>query len=657
MPKIKSHKTVEQIAKKHRLDVSFIQKQLDMGEPIEHEHTKDHELARDIALQHLDEIPDYYTRLKKMEADAKKHHKKFKDVKISEDLRNWFSKSHPEGNWRRFNSKGEYIGPCAREPGESKPKCLSNEKAAKMSKDEIAAAVRRKREKDPVANRKGKGGKPIMSSNKIEEGLLSKAVDRLKGRKEIGRTASGGKVYVSTGSKPSNVKYAGKTQDEIKSERKQQEVDARRKEQVKNGKYDDPWLKSSPAAERRLHYQQLRGESVSERRFCIKCKKMETRDECSYGPEMWDKMTIANVKEAVKNKDHEYSMARSELSTIEKAAKRLKKKVGKGEGGIEAWVQSKITKAADYLDSAADYVDSGEHNVDESITIEDLNGNTFAEIVDVIGPNEMEPIVDEDCWKGYRQVGMKKKGKKIVPNCVPEELDLEEENKPTNPDLWSKAKSLAKQKFDVYPSAYANGWASKWYKSKGGGWKSVSEEVELEEATRLQAENGNIIAVILSWRGKTYSARMFFPQPNLPTKKDVTDEIQKVYPGSQVLQYNVSSLLSNMPLIQVVNSRSKNYLLINKTIGEGLEEDWQSVNRKDKTDGLSQKAVKAYRRENPGSKLQTAVTEKNPSGKRADRRKSFCSRMSGMKKRLTSAETARDPDSRINKALRRWNCN
>ncbi len=88
-----------------------------------------------------------------------------------------------------------------------------------------------------------------------------------------------------------------------------------------------------------------------------------------------------------------------------------------------------------------------------------------------------------------------------------------------------------------------------------------------------------------------------------------------------------------------------------------VPEDWQSVNRKDKTDGLSQKAVNAYRRENPGSKLQTAVTEKKPTGKRAERRKSFCRRMSGMKKRLTSAETARDPDSRINKALRRWNCN
>lgn len=93
-----------------------------------------------------------------------------------------------------------------------------------------------------------------------------------------------------------------------------------------------------------------------------------------------------------------------------------------------------------------------------------------------------------------------------------------------------------------------------------------------------------------------------------------------------------------------------------KTLKQFIAEDWQDVNRKDKTDGLSQKAVDAYRRENPGSKLQTAVTEKNPTGKRAKRRLSFCRRMKGMKKRLTSAETARDPDSNINKALRRWNC-
>ena len=104
--------------------------------------------------------------------------------------------------------------------------------------------------------------------------------------------------------------------------------------------------------------------------------------------------------------------------------------------------------------------------------------------------------------------------------------------------------------------------------------------------------------------------------------------------------------------IPSVNGKGKLYTDLNVK-----NEDWQKANRKDKTDGLSQKAVNAYKRENPGSKLKTAVTEKNPKGKRSKRRSSFCSRMSGMKSKLTSSKTARDPNSRINKALRRWRCN
>jgi hypothetical protein len=125
----------------------------------------------------------------------------------------------------------------------------------------------------------------------------------------------------------------------------------------------------------------------------------------------------------------------------------------KGEGNIEAWVQSKITKAADYLDSAADYVDSGEMKAEsisfevghkaaqksssaaakirkmstaqqaqlpkekvkkvigtdlprfgESVSIEDANGNTFANVVDIIGPEHMKPIVDDSgVWRGSKQ--------------------------------------------------------------------------------------------------------------------------------------------------------------------------------------------------------------------------------------------------------------
>ena len=83
---------------------------------------------------------------------------------------------------------------------------------------------------------------------------------------------------------------------------------------------------------------------------------------------------------------------------------------------------------------------------------------------------------------------------------------------------------------------------------------------------------------------------------------------------------------------------------------------WQRKEGKSKSGGLNRKGIASYRRANPGSKLKMAVTEKNQKGKRAARRKSFCARMKGMKRKLTSAKTARDPNSRINKALRKWNC-
>lgn len=157
---IKSHKTVEQIAKKHGLDVSYIKSQLDMGEPIEHEHTKDHKLATIIALQHLDEYPDYYTRLKKMESSAKK-------VKKVEEgtLHHWFKGSKSkDGKPGWVQADGS---PCANEPGETKtPKCFSSgrlnalKRKGKKGKNLITAAVKRKREQDPNQQEKSGGSSP-----------------------------------------------------------------------------------------------------------------------------------------------------------------------------------------------------------------------------------------------------------------------------------------------------------------------------------------------------------------------------------------------------------------------------------------------------------------------------------------------------------------
>jgi len=546
-----THKTPHLGKKQHQLDPN-----LDMKQLVHHATVQyvDRDADGDVDIYDTpkknipDENPiaDFAKVSKKLIAKQKGEIEHSKKKIAYEDLRKWFGTGGEGGvgggGWDRYNTKGERIGKCAREPGEGKPKCLSKEKAAKMSKDEIAAAVRRKRKADPVADRPGKGGKPKMVSNKIKE--------------EMGLV-----------------------------------------------------------------------------RYCPKCQKNELRSECAYGPRYWDmfsmppsimtnqmKYDIAQIHPTNEEKDHEHSMARSELSTVMNAAKRLKKKMGKGEGNIEAWVQSKITKAADYLDSAADYLDSGEHDVEEA------------------------------CWTGYKQVGMKKKGKKMVPNCVPEhtgivgkileqiegekELQaLEEKNVPTNPSLWSKMKSRAKSKFDVYPSAYANGWAAKEYKKAGGGWKSVSEEVELEEAVRIPAKTGNLMHVILTWRGKIYSLKMFFPQVSTPTKKDVQDQIEKVYPGSRVQSFHVCEHTPGESFLQTESAA------------------WTRKEGKNKEGGLNEKGRKSYERENPGSDLKAPSKEVgNP------RRKSFCARMQGMKKKLTSSKTANDPNSRINKSLRAWNC-
>ena len=134
----------------------------------------------------------------------------------------------------------------------------------------------------------------------------------------------------------------------------------------------------------------------------------------------------------------------------------------------------------------------------ESVSIEDAFGNKFMEVVDLIKP---EDIV-EKCWTGYTQKGMKKKGKKMVPNCVP------------------------------------------------------AEEVQVDEAVRLPAEYGNLLAVVVMWRGKSLMMKMFFPQASMPKREDVQREIEKVYPGGKVTHFHRTELPSeysphNSPIVRV----------------------------------------------------------------------------------------------------------
>jgi hypothetical protein len=231
----------------------------------------------------------------------------------------------------------------------------------------------------------------------------------------------------------------------------------------------------------------------------------------------------------------------------------------------------------------------------------------------------LEKAVSEakKCWPGYEKKGTKKMFGKTYNNCVKKE-DIE------------------------LTDAYGNTFATIADIVKPEPLKSNAPDIEsyetydieaMTEAVRIPAKTGNIILVTLSWRGKFYMIKMFFPQISKPSRSDVQLQIDKVYPGAKVNSYYISDVKPGEHFLQT----------------EGAA--WTKSSGKNKEGGLNEKGRKSYERENPGSDL------KAPSKKKGNKRRaSFCARMKGMKKKLTSAKTASDPDSRINKSLRAWNC-
>ena len=627
--RLKSHRTVEQIARKHRMDVSDIQRQLDMGVPIEHEHTRNKTLATDIALQHLDEFPDYYTRLKKMEASAKKEHKKFKDLRIDEEgLGDWFGKSESK------DKKPGWVDvvdgdACAREEGETAtPKCVSSEKRASMSKEERLAAQVAKRREDPNQPQKSGASKPTMvktdRKTRKEEMNLQEVKDKPgkgSGKKDAcySKVKSRYDVWPSAYASGALVKCrkVGAANWGTKSEACWDGYEA--KGMKKKGKKMVPNCVPVKEASEMM-------------RYCPKCAKEETRDECKYGQKYWDMFSMPiTLKQYTPNtphpgnmpeeKDHEYSMARSELDTITNAAKRLKKKM-KGEGNIEAWVQSKITKAADYIDTAADYVDSRESKVNEDITIEDANGNTFIRIIDII---KADRLVREG----------------ISPTI------------PGGKSPWNFP-VLPKENPENVPLRIIKGKEPKLPLAKGEG----GSPYEPYKAPKEDPKNPYVPA---PKRPKIQLAHYESEGTYIEEQVSDTDTAQEKF-NRRVNAAKAPGLTPALK-VKILKSASEIHPSKVKTLESFMIEAsaaWQRKEGKNPEGGLNKKGIASYRKENPGSRLSLAVTTKpsklKKGSKSANRRKSFCSRMSGMKAKLTSAKTANDPNSRINKSLRKWNC-
>jgi len=184
--------------------------------------------------------------------------------------------------------------------------------------------------------------------------------------------------------------------------------------------------------------------------------------------------------------------------------------------------------------------------VGESLSIEDAFGNKFMEVVDLIKPED----ITEKCWKGYKKKGMKTMFGKRYPNCV----KANEENKLTDDALEKAADATLKrhkeQGYKVHSTDSMKDVQDRIKK------RSQKEEVQVDEAIRLPSEYGNLLAVVVIWRGKSLMIKMFFPQAKMPNRTEIQAEIEKVYPGGRVASFMRSDLPSNYapinsPLLKV----------------------------------------------------------------------------------------------------------
>jgi hypothetical protein len=363
-------------------------------------------------------------------------------------LRKWFKGSKSE------DGKSGWVnvvtgGTCASdEPGEGTPKCVSSEKRASMTKAERLSAARRKKAADPGQQSKSGAATPTyVSTDKPEmneqadkpgkgSGTKDACYTKVKSRYSVWPSAYASGALVKC-RKVGAANWGNKTEG-ASFNIKHTSADTRKAIR------DDKLLKRFQSGQEgsKIAGQKLGGiqlpladsltidikskdplsEAIGMIRYCPKCEKNETREECRYGPKFWDmysmpsslspnqmKFNIAQVHPANesteydhieeghkeiasgKRKDREGYMARNELDTVMKAVSSLKKNIKKGNQQLPAWVQSKITKATDYIDTAADYIDSGEE-VSEA----------------------------KKCWPGYKKKGTQKLFGKTYNRCVKE---------------------------------------------------------------------------------------------------------------------------------------------------------------------------------------------------------------------------------------------
>ena len=578
-------------------------------------------------------------------------------------LRDWFK----GGGW--VQTGGKYDGkPCAKQPGQkTKPYCRDADDRASMSKEERNKRARKKRKEDPNPNRKGKARNVKQESysswrTELDEGIL----DFLnpKNQENVRQGSYHKDPKVKKGTIFSNVSKRNEMLKRLQNQSFEPEG-----ELVDEGKKD--------ACYHKVKSRYSVWPSAYASGALVKCRKV--------GAANWGNKT----------KKEGYELG--EMASEKEVNKKLQKKV-----------KSKDLNPAEYIKNANMMPGSG---IPKKLA-EDILSEGLEEKLSKMSPEQIENLIKANRGAEDKIRATLRKMKSATPK--PQGKGAQLPNVPKQPASTSSYTSREtyqrggsdrvsyqrKPRPNVKPKPVA----------KVGLGKKVLRTLSKVKNPRVAAalglgalSAGMITTAVRGIRKKTQqnegyefsnwrddfqateyeTVDIIKPEPLQPSQSIIDEGGKKCWKGykkvgtqklfgktyNRCVKAHFSDWRADMDLQEKkakkdydgdgkIESGKDEYMgsrdkAIKKAIA--MKEDWQKSNRKDGVDGMSQKSVDAYKRENPGSKLQTAVTGKNPKGKDKKRRKSFCARSKGQKD-MHNIDCSKTPDKKICKARKRWRC-
>ena len=533
-------------------------------------------------------------------------------------LRDWFGKSKSsDGKPGWVQLGGKYAGkPCAKQPGQTtKPKCGSSKMAANLDDEEEKKAFNKKQRQDPNPDRKGKA-----INVKTEETVVEKAGEKdacykkVKSRYSVWPSAYASGALVKCrkkgaanwGNKSESVEYSDWRDDFRATE--YEFIDIIKPEPlVSEGAMPDP-------IDPKAHMKAQKGQKVRNMTKSPNENEANVARKMSKGP----------------------SLPMEEVETVDEGQKCWKGYEKKGTKKMFGKIVNNCVKK-------------------EEIDIEEKA---------------------KDCWDTHKKVGMKMKGGKLVNNCVRKEE--KEESKIDGSNLKKlTAKAVRRVDADVdgdVDSVDMKSPETGEFVPSPDGKKKLKPKVrfeqsdwrnELDEGWKSALAGAGVAAALMSQGGQKAPDKKTTSSSSTSNVERVSKTTQKTLSPMDKWRKNHPELAKKSDNPPKFNRKklspiSKDWAKANPKLAEKEKDNrsklgegaaWTKKAGKNKKGGLNEKGRKSYEAENPGSDL------KAPSKKKGNKRRaSFCARMKGMKKKLTSAKTARDPDSRINKSLRSWNC-